>query len=180
MFQATRRTLRAAAIGLAFTASAAFAQTAAPLNQTADGVAMDGFDVVAYFTGNAPARGLPGYAVEHDGARWLFSSPEHAEMFTADPAAFTPEHNGWCSYAVSEGYGAEVDFVNGWAVIDKALYLNWDQSTRDLFLAEQGKRIPASHANWKAVAAGLADGSVELYRHADDASVGISHPQTLD
>lgn len=172
---------RAIVLGLGVMAGAtmALAETTAPLNMTADGIAMDGFDVVSYFTTAAPSKGDASYAVDYQGAQWLFSSAENAATFAANPARYAPQSNGWCSYAVSEGYGAEVDFVNGWAVIDGALYLNWDQSVRDLFMAEQDKRIPASQANWPAVSAGIGDGSVELYRHADDASVGISHPQQL-
>jgi YHS domain-containing protein len=166
-------------LGMMVIATMALAETAAPLNQTTDGVAMDGFDVVSYFENAAPAKGDASYAVEHQGAQWLFASQEHADAFSADPARYVPRNNGWCSYAVSEGYGAEVDFVNGWSIVDGALYLNWDQSVRDLFMAEQDKRIPAAEANWPAVSAGIVDGSVELYRHADDASVGISHPQQL-
>lgn len=148
------------------------------LNKGADGIAMDGFDVVAYFHG-APAKGSPEHAVSHAGATWLFASAEHAAAFAADPAAYAPQHNGWCSYAVSKGYAAEVDFVNGWVVIDGKLYLNWDASVREDFVAEQSARIPAAEANSARVLAGLLDGSTEFYRHADDASVGISHPQSL-
>jgi YHS domain-containing protein len=173
--------LRAMLLALALLAGVgtAIAETAAPLNQTADGVAMDGFDVVAYFTDGAPAKGDAAHFVEYQGAEWRFSSAENAAAFAAEPARYAPQSNGWCSYAVSEGYSAEVDFVNGWAVVDGALYLNWDQSVRDQFVAEQSTRIPASKANWPTVSAGITDGSVELYRHADDPSVGIAHPQPL-
>jgi hypothetical protein len=165
---------------LALSASAALAQPEGPLNATPAGIAMDGFDVVAYQTQGAPALGLADHAVTHAGATWLFSSAAHAAAFAADPARYEPRHNGWCSYAVSEGYGAEVDFVNGWAVIDGALYLNWDAGTRDLFVADQARRVPAAAANWPGLAAGLSAGTAEFYRHADDPAVGISHPQRLD
>ncbi len=168
--------VRATAFCLA--AGSAAAQTA-PLNTTPDGLAMDGFDVVAYFTEGAPAQGDPANAVEYQGARWLFASPDNAALFSADPARYAPRNNGWCSYAVSEGYSAEVDFVDGWSVLDGALYLNWDASVRDTFLADREWRIPAANENWPTVAAGLADGSITTYRHADDSSVGITHPQSL-
>lgn len=180
MLHTLARTLRIAAVGLALAGSAVWADTAAPLNTTADGIAMDGFDVVAYFTDNAPAKGKPEFAVEHAGAKWLFATQAHADAFKANPEAYSPQSNGWCSYAVSEGYAADVDFVNGWAVIDKALYLNWNQEVRDTFLAEQAKRVPAAKANWPTVSAGVADGSVEIYRHAGDPSVKIVHPQPLN
>jgi YHS domain-containing protein len=156
------------------------AETVAPLNVTADGVAMDGFDVVAYFTDGAPAKGNASHAIEYQGAQWLFSSAEHAARFSADPARYAPRNNGWCSYAVSEGYAADVDFIEGWSVIDGALFLNYSEDVRAEFLSTKDRRIPATKTNWPTVAAGLADGSITPYRHADDPAVGIAHPQTLE
>jgi YHS domain-containing protein len=172
--------VRQAAFALTFSLAASAAAAEAPLNKTADGIAMDGFDVVAYSLEGAPAKGSAEHAVEHQGATWLFASAEHADLFRADPAKYAPVYNGWCSYAASEGYGAEVDFVNGWAVIDGALYLNWDKSVRDLFVSEQAQRIPAGQSKWVDLAKGLADGTAEFYPHSSDPSVGISHPQQLN
>jgi YHS domain-containing protein len=149
------------------------------VNAQADGVAVDGFDVVAYHTAGAPAKGSASHSVEYKGKTWLFSSAANASAFAANPAKHEPQHNGWCSYAVSEGYGAEVDFVNGWAVLDGKLYLNWDEETRDAFVDEQSKRIPQAKENWPSVHAGLQDGSVDMYTHAGE-GVDIAHPQQLN
>jgi len=173
-------TLRVTTVGITLVANSAAAQEVIPLNKTAEGVAMDGFDVVAYFSERAPAKGLAEFAVEYNGATWIFSSQAHADLFRTNPSLYAPKNNGWCSYAVSEGYGAEVDFVHGWAVINNALYLNWSESVRDTFVAEKEKRVPTSEHNWPTVSTGLANGTVELFRHADDASVSISHPQQLN
>lgn len=179
---ATLRMARHAVAGLvagaaiwAMAASAALAE--GKLNVGADGIAMDGFDVVAYFTEGKPVKGDASHSVTHEGATWIFANAEHAAKFAADPTAYAPKYNGWCAYAMSEGYGAEVDFVNGWSVVDNALYFNWDQGTRTEFLAQQSQRIPKAEANFAKVLAGIDAGSVEFYRHADDATVGISHPQ---
>lgn len=179
MLNIVTRTLRIAAVGLALAAAPLWAETSAPLNTTADGIAMDGFDVVAYFTDNAPAKGKPEFAVEQDGATWLFASQAHADAFKANPAAYSPKSNGWCSHAVSEGYAAEVDFVQGWTIIDNALYLNWDKSVRDVFVAEKDKRVPASATNWPTVSGKLADGSLKPETHANN-GVSIAHPQPLN
>lgn len=149
------------------------------VNALPSGVAMDGFDVVAYHTKGAPALGDKAHSFEYKGKTWLFSSSENAAKFAADPAKYEPQHNGWCSYAVSEGYGAEVDFVNGWAVLDGKLYLNWDEETRDLFVSEKANRIPQSEKNWPTVHSGLQDGSVDKYTHAGE-GVDIAHPQKLN
>lgn len=178
IFQTGRRLAAGVAVCASFWAVASTAVLAeTKLNVGADGVAMDGFDVVAYFTESKPVKGNASYSVTHDGAEWHFSTAEHAAAFEADPAAYQPKHNGYCAFAMSEGYGAEVDFVNGWSVIDNALYFNWDEATRAQFLKEQADRIPRAEANAPQVLAGIGEGSVEFYRHADDPSVGIIHPQ---
>ena len=148
------------------------------VNALPDGVAMDGFDVVAYFDG-APAKGSTSHSVDYKGTSWRFSSAENAAAFAADPGAYEPLYNGWCAYAASEGYGAEVDFVNGWSVLDGKLYLNWDAETRDAFLSEQSTRIERADMNWPDLHAGLLDGSAALYTHAGE-GVAIVHPQQLD
>ena len=43
------------------------------VNALSDGVAMDGFDVVAYFDG-APVKGSVSHSVRHKGKLWLFRS----------------------------------------------------------------------------------------------------------
>jgi YHS domain-containing protein len=179
-FDVARRTfiMGVVAVGVSLGATVGAAQAEEAVNALPDGTAMDGFDVVAYFDG-APAKGDAAYAIDYKGKTWLFSSQEHASDFAADPARYEPQHNGWCSYAVSEGYGAEVDFVNGWSVIDDKLYLNWDAETREAFLAEQSTRISQADANWPELHAGLVDGSADLYTHAGEGA-DISHPQQLN
>lgn len=163
---------------LAFAAGMALAEPA--VNATSEGVAVDGFDVVNYFTEGAPAEGLPEHSVSYLGKAWHFASAEHAALFAADPAKYAPQVNGYCSYAASEGYAAEVDVINGWAVIDGKLYLNWNAEVRDTFVAEQAARIPKVGENTPKVLAGLLDGTTEFYPHSSDPSVGISHPQKLN
>jgi hypothetical protein len=123
-------------------------------------------------------KGSPLFAIEHKQKSWLFSNAQNAELFEQSPVLYEPQFNGWCSYAVSEGYGAEVDFVNGWAVIEDKLYLNWDQETQNLFVSENNRRRVSADRNWKKVHAGMLDGSVELYTYSDEGA-SISHPQRL-
>jgi len=149
---------------------------AAEIINAYENIAMDGFDVVAYFEQRAPLKGDATYGVDYKGKRWIFSSAQNVKTFQQNPSAFEPQFNGWCAYAVSEGYGAEVDFINGWAVLDNKLYLNWDAETRDLFTNEQVKRKVDAQANWQEVHKGLHDGSTDFYTHKQE-NVNISHPQ---
>ena len=176
MVNAGRNSLCACAVVMM---GAQMAQAEDVVNALDNGVAMDGFDVVAYFSDSAPKVGSADHSVDYKGKTWRFSSAENAAAFKASPASYEPQNNGWCSYAVSESYGAEVDFVEGWAVIGDKLYLNWDKETRDLFVAEQSTRIAKSEANWPAVHAGLKDGTTDFYTHASE-GVAIAHPQAIE
>ncbi|MEM7359404.1 MAG: YHS domain-containing (seleno)protein [Pseudomonadota bacterium] len=169
------RTLSVPALAIAMMLHAGIALAGEKVNAY-DEVAMDGFDVVAYFQKSAPTKGAMQFRVEHKGKSWLFASQENADAFAANPAAYEPQFNGWCAYAISEGYGAEVDFVNGWAILDNKLYLNWDAEVRDIFIDQQTERKAQADANWSEVHRGLLDGSVDLYTHESE-GVDIAHPQ---
>lgn len=149
-----------------------------PLNAI-DGVAMDGFDVVAYFKPGKPKKGLDEYSHEYKGQTWKFSSPGNLQAFQANPEDYEPQFNGWCAYAVSEGYAAEVDFIDGWSILDGKLYLNWSASVSKDFIAEQDRRKPDAEAQWPGVRSRIIDGSLEISRHKRFLGAGIKHPQEL-
>ncbi len=149
-----------------------------PLNAI-ETVAMDGFDVIAYFKDGKPRKGDAANAVEYQGKTWVFASPANAQVFSDNPKVYAPQFNGWCAYAVSEGYSAEVDFINGWSILDGRLYLNWNRATRDDFIAEQANRKAEAAENWPKVRRGLIDGSLRIHRHQQHPRIGITHPQPL-
>ncbi|WP_420583643.1 YHS domain-containing (seleno)protein [Ruegeria sp.] len=180
LFQRFAQGLALAVTVTAFAAFSAPAQAAEELNVTADGIAMDGFDVISYFDAHKPAKGVPEYSVDYRGATWLFSTEENRDKFAADPASFEPKYNGWCSNAVSKGYSADVDFVNGWAVINGGLHLFWAEGTKHNFLSEVTAKQVRAEDNWPTVLDGIRNGTVKFPRHADYYdTVGITHPQEL-
>ncbi|MEM6482579.1 MAG: YHS domain-containing (seleno)protein, partial [Pseudomonadota bacterium] len=101
-------------------------------NKGNGGFAADGADVVAYFSLDAEARGVPGtdaYVTEWDGARWRFSSAENLAAFEASPEQYAPKYGGYCAWAVAQGYTAHGD-INAWHVEDGQLYLNYNNRIR--------------------------------------------------
>ncbi|HEX5220345.1 MAG TPA: YHS domain-containing (seleno)protein, partial [Verrucomicrobiae bacterium] len=68
----------------------AMAQSKSLLNLDKAGVAIQGYDPVAFFTDNKPVKGKPELAVRHNGATYYFASREHREQFKADPAKYEP------------------------------------------------------------------------------------------
>lgn len=65
------------------------------VNAGPDGIAIKGFDPVAYFTMGEPVKGSDQFAYEWKGAKWLFSSREHLDLFSADPNKYAPQYGGY-------------------------------------------------------------------------------------
>ncbi|MEZ5330609.1 MAG: YHS domain-containing (seleno)protein [Thermoanaerobaculia bacterium] len=80
------------------------ARAVEPVNQTTfGGVAIDGYDPVAYFEDGAAIEGSKEWTAEWNGATWRFASAEHRDLFVADPEAYAPRYGGYCAWAVSMG-----------------------------------------------------------------------------
>ena len=81
-------------MGVFFAVSCA-SSPAPPVNAGDDGIALKGYDPVAYFTMSKPVKGDERFAYEWRGAKWLFSSKQHMDIFTADPEKYAPQYGGY-------------------------------------------------------------------------------------
>jgi YHS domain-containing protein len=70
-------------------------QALPPVNTTADGLAIKGYDPVAYFTRGEPTKGSEEFEYEWNGAKWRFATREHLEMFKEDPERYAPQYGGY-------------------------------------------------------------------------------------
>lgn len=137
-------------------------------NVTPDGIAIDGFDTVAYFTQDEAVEGDPSFAHEWSGATWLFANAENRDLFIADPEAYAPQFGGWCAYALSVGeYAAEVEPGTAWSIVDGKLYLNWDEQVKRQWTSGMGWRITRGGVHWQTVAGQVADDTAAFSRKPD-------------
>jgi len=90
------------------------------------GIAVRGYDTVAYFTQGKPVKGVTDFEVEWEGAKWYFSSQEHKDLFVGDPEKYAPQYGGYCAYGVAEDYLVKIE-PDQWAIVDDKLYLNFDR-----------------------------------------------------
>ena len=71
------------------------AQAEPPVNRTDAGIAIKGYDPVAYFTESRAVKGSPAHAFEWRESTWRFSSAAHRDMFASDPEHYAPQYGGF-------------------------------------------------------------------------------------
>src|SRR5689334_14927143 len=87
----------------------AFAQGKMLLNLDKTGVAIQGYDPVAFFTDNRPVKGRPEFSAHHNGASYYFASKQHLDLFKSEPAKYEPAFGGYCAFGVSRNKLVEID-----------------------------------------------------------------------
>ncbi len=114
------------------------------------GVAINGYDPVAYFTDSAPVEGSADFTAIYEGATFHFASAANRDLFAADPVAYAPQYGGYCAYAVSRGATASTS-PNAWTVYEGKLYLNFNRTVRALWSRDVPGNVAAADANWPKV-----------------------------
>ena len=91
------------------------------------GVAISGYDPVAYFTQNKAIKGSAANAVSHKGVTYRFASAVNKELFLKSPDKYEPAYGGWCAYAMgATGEKVEID-PETFEVRDGKLYLFYNR-----------------------------------------------------
>ncbi len=127
-----------------------FAHAATPEVFTRGGLAISGYDPVAYFTEAKPVKGSSAHSVIWNGAEWRFATAQNRAAFEADPTAYAPQYGGYCAYAVARNYTAKTE-PDAWHIEDGKLYLNYSQRVRRLWRRDVPGEIARGDANWSTV-----------------------------
>jgi hypothetical protein len=121
-----------------------------PVNVDKNGIAIKGYDSVAYFTKGEPVKGSPEIQYEWNSAIWYFSNVEHRDMFKAELEKYAPQYGGYCAYAVSQGSTANID-PNAWRIVDGKLYLNLNMRIHAKWEKDIPGYIEKADKNWPGV-----------------------------
>ncbi len=112
-----------------------------------EGVAIKGYDPVAYFTLQKAVKGSDEFTLSWSGSKWRFSSKANLDSFAANPAAYAPQYGGFCAYGCSENHLAPTD-PEAWTIINNKLYLNYSLKTRVAWLQDTMTRIKEADKYW--------------------------------
>ena len=123
------------------------AQTKSLLNLDRNGLALQGYDPVAFFTQDKPLKGKPEFKSVHQGATYYFMSKDHKAQFDREPAKFEPAFGGFCAYGVSSNKLVEID-PEAFQIVDGRLLLQYSKGVRDDFNKDTQGNLVKANANW--------------------------------
>jgi hypothetical protein len=147
-------------IALAAVIFAPLAGRAATDNQLAvnsnTGLAISGFDPVAYFTEGKAIFGQPEIELNLDGAVWRFSNEGNRGAFAGHPEVYAPRFGGYDPVAVGQGRSVPGHPLF-WVVVGQRLYFFYSEKSRAAFLADTGRIIDTAERKWPEVARSLGE-----------------------
>ncbi len=114
------------------------------------GVALGGFDPIAYFASGKPTPGMPALSATYGGARYLFATAAHRRTFLANPRKYIPEFGGFCATGAAFGEKVDVDPRTG-KVVNGKLYLNNGPRALAIFNKDTPGIVGKARANWPSV-----------------------------
>lgn len=118
------------------------------IDKNMDGVAIKGYDPVAYFTDSKPMMGDKMYSYKWNDATWQFASEKHLNIFKENPDKYAPCYGGYCAYGVSKNALFSTD-PKVWKIVDGKLYLNKNEDVGKLFNKDVKSAVMEADKNWK-------------------------------
>jgi aquaporin Z len=125
----------------------AWADAKTLLNLDNSGLAIQGYDPVAFFTEKKPVKGKPEFKAAHNGATYQFASAENKALFEKAPAKYEPAFGGYCAYGVSRGALAPIK-IEAWQMVNGRLLMQKNESIRDAFNKDPQGNFARANANW--------------------------------
>ncbi len=119
------------------------------------GVAIMGYDPVAYFTEGKAGKGSEEFSHEWLGTPWHFANKKHREMFISEPVRYAPQYGGYCAGEVVNGSVTINVDPEAFKIIDGKLYLIYDPGNAAGFADNADSLVPKATANWPQVKAEL-------------------------
>jgi hypothetical protein len=114
------------------------------------GLAISGFDPVAYFTDAKPLPGKGEFEQAVAGAVWRFRSAGNRAAFEADPEVYMPRFGGYDPVGVARGVAVPGNPLL-WVISDERLYLFYSEETKTEFASDMDRTIAAADRGWPTV-----------------------------
>jgi YHS domain-containing protein len=151
-------TLRLVAMGIAIAlsatalvpANAVVPDSPSAINTDQAGVALHGYDPVAYFTAGRPTLGKARFTAKHEGVTYRFASAANLKRFKANPDAHTPQFGGFCAMGVALDKKLDGD-PKVWKIVDGKLYVNVNKDVQTAWLRDVPGNLVTAGAKWQEI-----------------------------
>lgn len=111
------------------------------------GIAIGGYDPVAYFIEGRHVEGSAEFQAEWKGAPWYFASAENRDLFLSAPEDYAPQYGGYCAFAMAQGALASTA-PDAWTIHKGKLYLNFSLGVRGLWREDPDGLIELADGYW--------------------------------
>jgi hypothetical protein len=119
------------------------------------GLAIDGFDPVAYFADGEAREGLPEHEHAYGGLVWRFRNEGNRAAFAAHPHVYLPCFGGYDPVGVARGVAAP-GHPMVFAIAGDRVCLFYSEAAREKFLNGADRVMAAAENRWPQVSATLA------------------------
>jgi YHS domain-containing protein len=115
-----------------------------------DGVALHGYDPVAYFVAAEPQKGQSQYSYVYKGSKFYFANEANRRAFMQTPEKYAPQFGGYCAYGASQGYKVSTQ-PDAFAIVKDKLYLNYNKKVQGIWQQDVPGNIERAEKNWPEV-----------------------------
>jgi hypothetical protein len=102
------------------------------------GLAIGGYDPVAFYTDGKPMPGSPDFELSYGGAVWRFTNLGNRAAFAERPDVYMPRFGGYDPVSVAHGV-AVAGRPDIWLISGGQLFLFYDSHRLDSFAADPGR-----------------------------------------
>lgn len=111
------------------------------------GLAIDGYDPVAFFTDGKPEFGSGNFEFSYAGAVWRFANSGNRTAFEQQPSVYMPQYGGYDPVGVARGVAVPGN-PQLWAIVGERLFLFYDSAQRGKFLSNPARYQATSERRW--------------------------------
>lgn len=116
------------------------------------GVAIQGYDPVAYFTQQKAVKGTKQFSISAERVIYYFSTAANKDLFGKDYKKYEPQYGGWCAYAMgSSNDKVEID-PETFKIKEGKLYLfyhSWVNNTLTKWNKNEANLNAKADKNWQ-------------------------------
>lgn len=117
------------------------------INVDEQGVALRGYDPIAYFEQKTAVQGQPEFNFAWNKAQWHFASAENRDKFAQNPEKYAPANGGFCTFGVVLAKKLDGD-PEVWSLLKDRLYVFLNEEVKEKFLQDVGGNLDKIQTNW--------------------------------